>query len=327
MSTSVWPTVTSLVSGGAGAAGTAQAAANTFVPKIWSDELLIQREVNLVAAKFFKRINHKGKKGDTIVVPFISDLTAQDKVAGTAVTIEVLAEGSISITLDKHKYVSQLFDDFFMAQQRYDLRSAYNDKAGYAIAKALDTDIFALFAAGLPTAYKVVGADGITAWASAGAGNASSLSDAGFRRAIQTLDDNLAPEDGRALFIPPSQKNALLGIDKFTLFQNIGRTKELQTGQFGEIYGIPVYVSTNLPTWTAGDTTTTGKIAILAHKDAVCSAIQMDVRTQAQNKAEHLGTLVVSDIIYGVKGLRLDADDTTGSNHRKSQAVALYVPA
>ena len=342
-----WPLQSSSVYGGAGAAGSAQNAANTFVPKLWSDEVLIQREKNLIAANFFKRINHKGKKGDTIVIPFISNMAAYLKAATYPVNIQTAAEGLINITLDKHTEASKLYEDFFMVQQRYDLRGEYTKKAGYALALALDSYILGAptstvaistsdgsisftesTAAGtLPAAYRVVGSDGKTAWSSAGAGNGSDLSDAGIRRMIQTLDDNNVPEEDRALIIPPSQKNVLLGIDKFTLFQHIGRTKELTTGQFGEIYGLQVLVSTNVPTILATDGTTSYRTALLAHKDAMCSAIQMDVRVQSQYKQEYLATLVTSDMIFGVKTLRVDADDTTTSNHRQSHVVAAYVPA
>ena len=324
-----WNTITNISGGGAGSAGNSQAAANTFVPKLWSDEILVSREKNLVAASFFKRINHKGKKGDTIIIPLISNLQANDmSQVGAPIAPQVAAEGLKTVTLDKWKEVSKGYNDLLMAQSRYDIRGEYTKKAGYALAERLDTDIFALFPATLSAAYKVIGSDGITQWdstANGNTGNGADITDIGLRRMIQTLEDNLTPMDGVALFIPPSQKNALLGIDKFTLFQNIGRTSELQRGVFGEIYGIPVKVSTNLPTVLATDGVTSYKVAILAHKDSVCSAIQMDVRTQAQYKIEYLSTFVVSDMIYGVAALRLDADDVTGSNHRLAQAVACYV--
>lgn len=319
-----WPVQTDSVNGGLGVAGSAQAAANTFIPKLWSDELLVQREVNLVAANFFKRINFRGKKGDTLVIPLISDVTANDKTATNPVTIQTIAEGSVSLIIDTHKEVSHLFEDILMMQSRYDLRAEYNKKDGYALAKALDTAIYTVILAGLSATYKVIGSDGITQWNAAGAGNAADITDIGLRRAIQTLDDNLAPDDGRCLIIPPSQKNALLGIDKFTLFQNIGRTSELQKGMFGEIYGIPVKVSTNCPTVLSGDGVTVNRVAFLAHKDCVAVAVQQDVRVQAQYKQEYLATLVTSDMVYGIKGLRLSDDDTTATGHRKSQAVAIY---
>jgi N4-gp56 family major capsid protein len=297
---------------------TAQNAANTFVPQMWSDELLVSRESNLVAAKLFKRINHKGREGDTITLPFVSHFSANNKTAGSAVTIQANAEGKIAISLDKHKEVSFLEDDLLKVQSQYDLRAQYTREAGYALAKAIDTDILALFDAGLGAGYKLSGSDGDTVFA---AGNEGDLTDKAIRNAIELLDNNDVPMDNRFMIIPPSQKNALLGIDKFVLYQNIGRTNEIQKGTFGEIYGLKVYITTNLPTISS-----VAKPAILAHRDSVCCAIQRDVRIQSQYKQEYLANLVTADVIYGVKALRVAADDVSASNNRASHAVALYVP-
>jgi N4-gp56 family major capsid protein len=311
MTTTTWPTQTNAMS-----KGNVEAASNTFVPAMWADEMLVTRESNLVAARLFKRINHKGKAGDTITLPFISDLSANNKTATQAVTIQYNSEGKIAISLDKHKEVSFIIEDFLKVQSKYDLRSEYVKKAAYAITKQIDTDILDLFHASLAAGYKVIGSDGTTAYAT---GNEADLTDEGLRAANKLLDDNDVPDD-RFLIIPPSQKKALLGIDKFVLYQNIGRTKEIQTGMFGEIYGIKIYVSTNC------DTVGTARVCVLAHQDAVCCAMQQDIRAQAQYKQENLGTLFTADCIYGVKGLRLDATDVSASNYRKSHAVAIYTP-
>lgn len=320
-----FPVQTDSVYGGLGAAGSAQAAANTFVPKLWADEILIQREVNMVAANFFKRINFRGKKGDSIVIPFISDLTAHQKTATNPVTIQTNAEGQKTVVIDQHWEVSQLFEDVLMTQSRYDLRSEYTKKAAYGLARNLDSAIYTAILAALSSTYKVIGGDGSTA-ANTTTLNATDLTDIGFRRMVQTLDDNLVPAEDRCLIIPPCQKNALLGIDKFTLFQHFGNANALQKGIFGEIYGIPVRISTNCPSATSTDNKSY-RVGFLAHKDAICTAMQMDVRVQAQYKQEYLGTLVTSDMLYGIKALRTDDADTTGSNYRKSHIVAFYVPA
>lgn len=312
MATTTWPVQTNASSKAA-----VQNAANTFVPIIWADEVLAQREKMLYAAKFFKRFNHKGKKGDTIRIPFITRTTPNDKTATNPVTIQTQAEGKIDVAIDKHKEISRLFEDFLMLQSDYNLRSEYTREDAYAIAQQIDSDIFALFDAGLPAAYKVIGSDGVTQYA---ANNHADITDIGLRRVIQTLEDNDVDTSECALFIPPSQKNALLGIDKFTLYQNIGRTSEIQKGDFGEIYGVKVKVTTNMPTKD------NGRIAVLAHKDAVCSVIQQDVRTQVQYKLEYLANLVVLDCVYGVKALRVGENDTSTSNNRLSHAVAIYVP-
>jgi hypothetical protein len=125
--------------------------------------------------------------------------------------------------------------------------------------------------------------------------------------------------------IPPVCKEAMLGIDKFVLANYVGRTKELWNAEFGNIYGMPVRVSTNCPKIRAADGSTLYRVAVVAHKDAICSAIQQDIRTQAQYKQEFLGTLVTSDMIWGVAGLRLGTTESTSA--RISHAVSLVVPA
>ena len=40
-----------------------------FIPEIWSDETIAAYKSNLVVANLVTRLNHKGKKGDTIHIP------------------------------------------------------------------------------------------------------------------------------------------------------------------------------------------------------------------------------------------------------------------
>ena len=41
------------------------ARAGTFIPEIWSDEIIASYKKNLVAANLFKKMSFTGKKGDT----------------------------------------------------------------------------------------------------------------------------------------------------------------------------------------------------------------------------------------------------------------------
>ncbi len=45
------------------------ARAATFIPEIWSDEIVAAYKKNLVAANLFKKMSFKGKKGDTVHIP------------------------------------------------------------------------------------------------------------------------------------------------------------------------------------------------------------------------------------------------------------------
>lgn len=322
-----YPDISTTAYGGRGAAGSQQTAANTFVPKQWADEMLMQREVNLILASKCMRINFVGKKGDTLEIPFFSDLSAVSHTAGVAVTPQVNAEGKKSLIIDTHMRVPVQLDGDLERQSKYNLREPINQKMGYALAKAQEDSIWTALIAALSSTYKVAGGDGKTSWSNAGAGNGTALSDTGLLRMIQTLDDNLVPDDGkRFMILPPVAKRNILSLDKFTLVQNIGDNKGIRNGMLGDYYGIPTFMSSNCPEVTAADGTTKYRVGIMGHRDAIVSAVQLNVKFETQYKLEYDATLMVADVVYGVKALRTDDDDTTASNHRKSHAILFYVP-
>lgn len=319
MATSTYPTMT----GGINTTTDAN-----FIPEIWSDEILVSREANLVAGRLFDRVDHKGKAGDTIHFPFLSDFTAQNYTQLAGVTIQNVTEGEKTILLNKYKDVSWIESNLAQLQRKdsYRLRARRVEKAGYALAKAIDTDLLGLYT-DLGTNYKVIGGDGKTAWDDTGAGNGSDLTDAGILAMVRKLDDNEVPAEDRFMIIPPCQKQVLLGIDKFVLYQNTNRNKELVSGMFGEIYGFKIYVSTNCPTVASAGDATSYRVGLYAHKSAFAIAMQQDVKTQSQYKQEYKGDLISCDCVYGVKAMRADNDDVSASNRRLSHAVAFFVPA
>ena len=289
--------------------------AGNFITELWSDEVIGAYKSNLVAANLVTRINHKGKKGDTIHIPVPSRGTASAKSAGSQVTLSAATNTVVNVSLDKHYEYSKLIEDIAEVQARSSMRKFYTDDAGYALAKQVDTDLMAL-AAGFQggdgsTDYDaaVIGGDGSTTLNTT-TSNASDITDAGIRAMILTLDNADVPMDNRFMIIPPVAANDLLGINRFTEQQYIGSGDAIRTGKIGMIYGIDVYVSTNAPTTADGD-----RIGLIGHKDAMCLAEQVGVRSQTQYKQEYLGDLYTSDCIYGVKELRDDA------------AVAFAVPA
>jgi hypothetical protein len=131
------------------------------------------------------------------------------------------------------------------------------------------------------------------------------FSDVGFRRAIQYLDDTDNPMDGRVFVVPPSLRNQLNGTARYTeqaFVGEIGGQNTIRNGEVGNLYGIPVVVSSNCPTLESGV-----KGALLAHKDWAVMVEQMSVRSQTQYKQEFLANLFTSDMLYGTKVLRADA--------------------
>jgi hypothetical protein len=110
--------------------------------------------------------------------------------------------------------------------------------------------------------------------------------------------------DGRSFIVPPSLRNAIMGIDRYTSTDFVNG-KGVETGKIGNLYGVDVYVSTNAPTLESGV-----RGAQLIHKDTNVLAEQQAVRSQTQYKQEFLGTLYTADTLYGVQVMRPEAGFT-----------------
>ena len=294
--------------------------ANTFIPEMWSDEVIAAYKSNLVVANHVTKINHSGKKGDTIHIPAPTRGSASVKAAETQVTLIANTESEVSISIDQHYEYSRLIEDIVGVQALNSLRRFYTDDAGYALAKQVDTALMNQLeglqggtVAANTWASAVIASDGTTAYdqtANTNVGNGAALADAGVREMIQTLDDADVPMDGRVWIIPPVTKKTLLGIDRFTIqgqVGEVGSANSIRNGLVGDMYGSMVYVSSNCPTETAADASTTYRVGALLHKDALVFVEQMGVRSQTQYKQEWLGDLFTADTIYGRGELRNDA--------------------
>jgi hypothetical protein len=298
--------------------------ADKFIPEIWSDEIIAAYKQNLVAANMFSKMSFKGKKGDTLHIPKPTRGAASVKAASTQVTLIAATETEIQVLIDKHYEYSRLIEDIVETQALASLRKFYTDDAGYALAKQVDTDLIRLGrAVGSGTAYSTaasttnafIGSNGTTVYNSTSS-NAAALTDAAIRRSIQRLDDADVPMTDRCMIVPPTTRNTLMGLARFTeqaFVGDVGSANTIRNGMIGDLYGVMAYVSTNAD--TAAGNSGTDRICLLAHKDAFVLAEQMGVRSQTQYKQEYLGTLFTSDMLYGVAELR------------DSSAVALAVPA
>lgn len=299
---------------------TVTTAAN-FIPEMWSMEVIAAYKANNVMRSRVTMFSHKKKKGDTIHVPNFTRSLATSKAAGSQVTLSAPTHGVTNVSLNKHYEYSTLLEDIVAVQAFDTLRQSYTDDAGYALARQVDFDLHVLgtglqggtldASPGTPDANTltygtgaVIGSDGSTAWSAAGAGNGAHLTDAGIRRILRNMDDDNLPMSDRSIVVPPVEKEVLLGIPRFTEQAFQGSGAPIGTGQLGQIYGVPVFVSTNCGNTTNTSTTTAYRACLFFHKSAIALAEQMEVRSQTQYKQEYLADLFTADMIYGVAELR-----------------------
>ena len=323
-----------------------------FIPELWSNEVLAAYMQNCTLRNLVTLMSHTGKKGDTIHVPNFTRGSASDKAASTQVTLNSATHGVTNLSIDTHKEYSYLIEDILEVQALNSLRSQYTEDAGYQLAKEIDEDLHLLGATlqagalAAATLYEkgVIGGDGSTVFSGAAntnTGNGSALTDAGIRKMIQTLDDADVPMLGRNLILPPVERKNIMGISRFTEQAFVGDGSAIKNGKIAELYGMPIYVSTNCPwlhvnsitgtqsvtftstaptgasfsdefaltvDWnTSTPTDTKYRVGMLLHKSALALVEQQKVRSQTQYKQEYLATLYTADCIYGVDELRDDA--------------------
>lgn len=299
-------------------------AAATFIPEIWSDEIIAAYQKNLKMAPLVKKLPMTGKKGDVIHIPKPIRGAASAKVADTAVNIQANVEGELQVSVDRHFEYSRFIEDIVEVQALNSLRQFYTEDAGYQLALKVDTDLMNA-ATGFGNGTMDLAAPSGADWensnsyffdAAATGGTPLSLfdaagghsvaagdvfSDAGFRQAIQLLDDADVPMDGRCIIVPPVVRNTIMGTERFSSSDFVsGQT--VNTGLIGNLYGVDVYVSSNCPTLESNV-----RGCILMQKDALVHAEQMTVRSQTQYKQEYLSTLFTSDTLYGVQVYRPEA--------------------
>jgi N4-gp56 family major capsid protein len=283
-------------------------AAATFIPEIFSDEIIASYKKSLVLANLVRKMSMKGKKGDTIHLPKPVRGAANAKLENQQVTIQQNTTGELLIYVDKHYEYSTEIEDILALQGHASLRSFLTEDAGYALASQVDNDLFALgkkLGNGTGASWvhnrafqfnTTTGA--LEAYDADGTADIGGFSDNGLRDAIQVLDDADIPMQSRVLVIPPSAKNDILGITRYSSSDFVEKGA-VANGKIGSLYGVDVYVSSNCPVIETGV-----KAGLLMHKDAFVLAEQQSVRSQTQYQLDRLSNLFVADTVYGVEVMR-----------------------
>lgn len=283
--------------------------AGPFIPQIWANTALEVLRNKVVLAKLVTRDSDIAafQVGDTLNIPYPGTFTANDKSANTAVTLQVPTATTTTLTLDKHKEASFLVEDAARATANQDIMARYMEAAVIPIAEQIESDLLAA-AVGFTNSVGTYGTD---------------LSAATIRSARKTLNDNKAPQDGRALIVSDKDEIALLGDSALQNYFAWSQTQGLREGSIGRLYGFDVYQSQLIPA-TGTSPVNTKNIAFApgavllamrglpeapAGTGAVSSVVNdpasgLSLRVTMAYNAANLGVQVSVDVLYGVKKLR-----------------------
>lgn len=288
-----------------------------MIDEKWSSMVLEPKFAKAVASNFFTNLSEfVSESGDTVHIPdiFTNTFTASTQTTqGNAVVDQSPAQVDNTLLINTHKYVAWIIGDKDMKQlvKSYNLNEKYMTEAKNVLITALEASLFGLWSS-LST--NTVG------------DTATVLSDAEIVQAIQKLDtlnyDVLT--QGAFFFHPFVYWRQVVTISKYYTW-NTSQLPIIRDGVFGkmdasrglrgQVYGIPIYVSTNV---VSGLSTYRN---ILAVPEAFGYAVQTQqngglIRSQVAYLLQNLGTLAVCDLIYGVAALReaaaclINANDT-----------------
>lgn len=260
----------------------------TYIPELWADELLKARNKSLVMMSRIMHVSPSGLKfGDTVHIPRLSNETALDKTAESAITFSAATEGEVVLNINKYKYVGKLVEDIVEVQSKYDLFSNYRDKIANALGQAVDIDILAL-------------TQGVAQ--SVGTWTAGSIAETNIIAAVRMLDLAEVPQEDRYLVVDAYGREDLLNITDFIRYDAGGkRPSAVNSGEIGEIFGVKVIYSNNLMAPTA-----TSSVGMMFHKDAFAIALQKDVTVKTEYSVDYIGTKLVGYNLYGVTIARTD---------------------
>ena len=255
---------------------------SVFIPEKWSTDIMRATEDNLVLANLVH--DYSGlvqDNGDTIHVPNLSNLTANDKVAGARVSFQAPTETNVDIALDQHKEASFMLEDITKVQANVDLNSEYTNKAGFALAKSIDSSLAALAASFSQTK---------------GTYNTAITTDV-ILDSIRLLDDANAPQDDRHFVMKPKTKRDIIDITTY-VSNDFVNGRPVENGKLGALYGLSTYISTNIYN------SSTNVNDMMFHRDAMGLALQKAPRTKSDYSVPDIAWRVVTDTIFGVKEMR-----------------------
>jgi hypothetical protein len=241
----------------------------------------------------------------------------------SVVTPNVTNSTLTNVLIDKHIEYTVLLEKFAEVQAMPSMRRAYVDDAGFAISNKVDWDLHLLARNTSPTDVAVggnvpgaeygdavIGSNGSTTWdptAASNAGNAAALADAGIRRMLRTQDDSNVPMTGRAWVLPPVELESLRGIARFTeqaFTGEAGGSNVIRTGLMGDLYGVPVFVTSNCPFVLDAASSNDQRAGMLLHKAAFVLVEQLKIQAVNAFLSEFLATQLTWHTIYGVAEVR-----------------------
>ena len=281
---------------------------NDSIATIIAAEALGYLQANTVLAQLVSRDwdDEVAQAGQVIRIPFTGALVASDKAEGSAVTLQNAADTKVDVTLNKHKEVSFLIEDFGRTLATPDYLNAYSQDGMAVLAEQIDGDIAALYSS-------------VTNTIDASLGNGP-LDESDFRNARRLINAAKAPLGDRVAVLHQDAEYDYLGIEEAinTAYRQSLGDGALASAYAGDFMGFRTFMDQKIA--VASSVTQN----LLFHKRAFVLASRplapapsgvpilqkvlheggLGLRVTMSYNASYLGVQTTIDILYGVAILR-----------------------
>lgn len=273
------------------------------IPTIVAAEALGYLKNNTVLARLVARDwdNEVAQYGQTIKIGLPGSLSANDKTAETVITLQNPAASEYTVTLNKHKEVSFIIDDFGRFLARPDWFTIYMETAMMVLAEQIDGDIAALYS-------------GFSQTIDASAG----LAEANFRLAQKYLNTAKAPQRQRYAVLHEDAVYEATGIDRIVNRDYAETLGSLAADTLvGKFAGFEIFMDQSIKTSTTQKNLffhrnamvlATRPLAVAPQGMGVIQTIMdedgIGLRTTVSYDHDYLGAKVTVDVLYGVAELR-----------------------
>lgn len=273
------------------------------IPTIVAAQALAYLKNNTVMARLVARDwdNEVAQFGQTIKIGYPGSLSANDKSEGSTITLQQPSASEYTVTLNKHKEVSFIIEDFGRVLARPNWAEVYMQEAMAVLAEQIDSDLTGLYS-------------GLSQSIDASAG----LGEDDFRLARRYLNSAKAPLGNRVAVLHEDAEYEALGIERLVNRDYAESLGSLAADSYvNRAYGFDIFMSQSIVTSTTHKNLFFHKNAFVlatrplpqapANMGVVQTTMDEDgigLRVTMSYDHDYLGAKITVDVLYGVAELR-----------------------
>lgn len=200
-----------------------------FIPTIIANKVLQRFPAYLNLAKTVSKDSDwvTASMGQTIQVPKLGAVVANDKSAGEVFTKQNPTATNVSVTLNKHKEVTITIDDVTKVLENQDTQARYAEDGAIALAEAVESTLAALH----PSITNTITWDRTSA----------TTIDTSLLKIRKFFTDQKVPKmEQKFMYVDSSIYNDLLAVEKYTNASWRGPNNTVTEGQVIRTYGLEI---------------------------------------------------------------------------------------